>query len=200
MMISALSTMTVLSLACCAQNPTTAAQENPTIVAQKIYDEYDQSWANHDLNQMLGFFDPTFIAVDTKGKRIGFEDFRKQQTDIFNNAKLRNFNKKTTIKDVQLQAGRMVIYYQVETHFQYKDQTLGWESLIDTTSAESTWQRTRDRWKLVMIHALRDNIILDPKWEAMKRQEIQALGDKIKAIQGASSVLTPCNFSYNGCR
>ncbi|MBO0722706.1 MAG: hypothetical protein J2P41_17920, partial [Blastocatellia bacterium] len=120
--------------------------DKSNVTAQKLYDQIDQSWANHDVNQLLGFYDPSFTAVDTKGKRIGFAAFRKLETDLFDNAKLRNFNRKTTIKDVQLEAGRMVVYYGIEMHFQYQDQQVGWESLIDTASSEATWQKMGDQW------------------------------------------------------
>lgn len=178
-----------LSLACSAQPP--------TIVAEKLYDQIDQSWANHDVKQLLAFYDPSFTSVDVKGKRSSFADLRKQQTALFGNPQFRNFNRKTTLKDVQLQAGRMVVYYGNETHYQYHDQKAGWESLINTTSAEATWQKTGDQWKLVMIHALRENTSLDPQWAAARRQDLQ---NRLEAVQRASSVLTPCNMSYNGCR
>ena len=196
LMIFAHATMIALSLACSAQSPNNI-HSAPNIEAQKLYDRYDQSWGNHDLNQVLSFHDPSFTAVDAKGKRVGFADYRKQVTDTFGNPKLRNFNKKTTIKDVQLQAGRMVTYNQVELRLQYQDQNAGWEPIIITSSLEETWQRKGSEWKLVASHVFRVNTTLDPQWAAMRQQQLL---NSMKAVDRASSVLVPCNYSYTGCR
>ena len=190
-----------LTLACSISKGASTVDESPaqtpTIVAQILYDQYDQSFSNHDVKQLLDFYDPSFTLVDVKGKRIGFAEYRKQETDTFNNAQLRNFKKKTTIKDVQLQRSQLVVYYEAEMHFEYQDQKSGWESLIQTSSGETTWQRTGGRWKLVMGHVLRTNLGLDPQWAAMRRQQLE---NSLKAVDRASSVLVPCNYSYNGCR
>src|SRR5215475_7848513 len=114
-----------LSLACSISKGAFAADESPSrppsIVAQMLYDQYDQSFSNHDLKQLLDFYDPSFTFVDVKGKRIGFAEYRKQETDTFNNAQFRSFKMKTTIKDVQMQRGQMVVYYEAEADFQYRD-------------------------------------------------------------------------------
>lgn len=182
-----------LSLACRSE----LQAQSPTIVAEKLYDQYDQSWANHDLKQVLDYYDPSFTMVDAKGKRLGYADLRKQQTDTFYNKQIRNFERKTTIKDVQLQAGRLVVYYAVEMRFQYQDQKSGWETLLDTSTGEATWQKTGDRWRLLTGHVLRASLGLDPQWAAARRQQLE---NNLKAVQRASSVLVPCNYSANGCR
>jgi len=152
---------------------------------------------NHDVNQVLSFFDPSFTEIDEKGKHIGFADYRKQETDVFSSAQFKNFNRKTTVKDVQLEAGRMVVYYEAQTHFQWQHPKYGWELWINTLSAEATWQRRGDQWKLVISHVLRANTGMDPQWAAMSHAETM---NKLKAVQhAADSVLRPCTQSYNGC-
>lgn len=177
-----------LSLVCSAQTP--------TVVAEKLYDQIDQTWANHDVKQLLAFLDSSFTEVDEKGNHSGFAEYSKNATDLFANAKVKNFNSRTTIKDVQLQAGRMVVYYNSELHFQLQSSS-GWEPVIAINSAEDTWQKTGDKWKLVSNHVLRSSTGVDRDWLIMKHQEDM---NKLNAVQhAADSVLRPCTQSIHGC-
>jgi len=177
-----------LSMACSAQSP--------TIIAQKLYDQVDQSWANHDLNKVLSFLDPSYTTIDATGKRISYAEFRKQTTDNFHDPALRIISMKTTVKDVQQpQPGRIVVYFDAETHIQHLRQQVGWEPYTITGSAESTWQKMGDQWKLVANHVLRTNTTLDPQYAASRQQQLQ---DRLRAIQRAGDQRA-CTYSYNGC-
>lgn len=183
-----------LSMACGSQS---ASAQSPTVVAEKLYDQLDQSFSNRNLDQLLSLCDPSFTLIDANGKHKAFADFRKQLADVFNNDKYRNFDRKTTIKDVQMQAGRMVVYVGTETHFQYRDQKLGWEPAIDSMSTEATWQRKGGQWRLVLLHELRGQTRVDPQWAALKAKEYLKRAESDQHV--AESVLRPCVNSYNGC-
>lgn len=89
-----------LSMVCSAQAP--------NIIAEKLYDQYDQAFANHDLKQLLSMYDSGFTLIDLKGQHTGFAEFSKKQTQSFSDPQLRNFTSKTTVKDAQLKDGRLV--------------------------------------------------------------------------------------------
>lgn len=156
--------------------------QSPKIAAEKLLDQYDQAWANHDVNQLLDFYDSSFVYVDVKGERTDYATFRKKATEIFNSKQLRNFKRKTTIKDLQTQAGKMVIYYEEDSRYESVEKNLGWAPLIVSGSGEATWQRTANRWKLVYVKELRQDRQIDPKWLDLRRPQPR------------------CNYSYNGCR
>ena len=48
-MMCVLAAMLALSVVSLAQSP--------KVIAEKLCAQFDQAWANHDLNQLLGFFD-----------------------------------------------------------------------------------------------------------------------------------------------
>ena len=195
--ISALAAM-ALSLGCStAQVSDELHGQSPTIVAQKLYDQYDQSWVNHDLNKMLSFIDPSYSATDESGKHMGFAEYRKQQTGLFHDATLRFVGRKTTIKDVQQpQPGRIVVYYESEVHIQHQRPQVGWEPYIMTGSVEATWQKSGDQWKLVTNHILRTSTTLDPQYAASRQQDLQ---NRLRAVQHAGDSVRACTYSYNGC-
>ena len=70
MMIRMLVTTLALSAACSAQAP--------RVTAQILCDQWDQSYANHDLNRALAFVDSSLVSTDERGRRVTFAEFRKQ--------------------------------------------------------------------------------------------------------------------------
>lgn len=176
-----------LSMACTAQSP--------TIVAQKVLDQYDQSWANHNVNQTLSFLDPSFTDIDANGKQVSFADFRKTLMEIFNNPDLRNFTRRSKIKDAQLQGNRVVVYFDTETRYQHQRAQVGWEPYISTASSEVTLQKSGDQWRIVTVHVLRQSTTLDPQYAASRQQQLQ---NNLRAIQRAGDQRA-CTYSYNGC-
>lgn len=183
MLLSVLAAMLMLSLACRAQSP--------TVIAEELYDQWDQSYANHDLDQVLSFLDPSsYTLIDAKGKRLSFVQYRQSMLDLFTLSKFRSLNTSTEVRDVQEQAGRLVVYYKNEFHYEYHDQRQGWVPMIDTSTGLETWERKGSRWKVVMTRTLRDDLKVDPEWQAARLKELDA----------ERSMLMPCNYSYNGCR
>lgn len=177
-----------LSLICSAQTP--------SVVAGKLYDQIDQTWANHDAKQLLALLDPSFTVVDEKGNHKGFAEYSKMANDLFANEKFKNFSSKTTIKDVNMQAGHMVVYYSQDLHYQLQS-TSGWEPVLTSSSQEDTWQKTGGSWKLVSNHVIRLSTAVDRDWLVMKHQEIM---NKLGVVQhAADSVLRPCVQSIHGC-
>jgi hypothetical protein len=166
-------TMLTLSIACSAQAP--------NVVAEKLYDQLDQAFANHDLNQLLAFLDPsTLVAIDVRGKRSAFGEYRKQMEQWF--AQARNINANTVVKDVQLEDGRMVVYLKSETRFEFHDQRQGWVPQISTSSAEETWERKGGQWKVVLSKTLRGDTRVDPEWLAEKARLFQRSIDDARNI------------------
>lgn len=157
--------------------------QSPAVVADKLYAEFDQTLANHDLNRLLSFFDPSCTSTDEKGKQMPFAEQRKQMTDTFNNAQIKNFNGLHRIKQVRLEGGHMIVDYESELHFQYQDQKAGWEPVIQMTSGEETWQKKGDQWKLVAIHVLRSNMGVDPQYAAQRQQELRKRLDAIQNME-----------------
>lgn len=205
----ALTTMT-MSVACSAIKRASAARsaifaqstdrknsEPVNIVAEKLYDQIDQSYSNHDVKKLLDFYDPSFTLIDEKDKHIDFAEYRKQVTIDFENEQLKNFYKKTSIKDARLQEGRLVVYFDSTTRFEFRDPRYGWENWINLASTETTWKKTGDQWKMVNSHTLKASSGIDPQWFAQHRQDLQ---NQIRGIQrAADSVLRPCTQSARGC-
>lgn len=150
-----LATLLALSVSCSAQSP--------RVMAEKLYDQLNQAFANHDLNQMLSFFDSSFVSTDARGKRVEFTEFRKNWEQAF--AKIRHMNPSTTVKDVQLEAGRMVVYSKTEMHYELRTPGKGWVPQIIASSGEETWARRGGEWKLVRGRIFRTVLQVDPKWE-----------------------------------
>src|SRR5215475_3440775 len=99
-MICMLATVLALSVGSYAQAP--------NVIAQKLCARLDQANANHDLNQVLGFFDSGYVLTNERGKREAFADVSKRWEREFH--QLRHMNPTTTVEDVHLDAGRMVVY------------------------------------------------------------------------------------------
>jgi len=193
----ALATVLTLSVSACSwQAPNVTAQnvtaQNVTaqnVTAQKLYDQMDQSVARHDLNQMLSFYDSTYVFINERGKRVGFAESRKQLEQWFPRA--RNINSSTRIENVKLEAGRMVVYVKGEMHYELHDQNLGWVPQIVKVSGEDTWESKGGQWKLVLAKLLRIDMIADPEWMASQKgqKSIQNLVDTCQWN------VVPCNSS-----
>lgn len=169
-MSCALATVLVLSVGCSAQPP--------RVIAEKLCARLDQAYANHDLNQVLTFIDSSFVLTNERGKREAFTDVRKRLAQDF--PQLKSMNQSTTVQDVQLEAGRMVVNYKVESHFEFKTQSFGWAPEIHKETGEATWEKKGGEWKLVRETVFRADTQFDPKWVELKQQEINDFKDLIK--------------------
>jgi ketosteroid isomerase-like protein len=153
-MICMLATMLALSVGCSAQAP--------RVIAQKLYDQWDQAYANRDLNHLLGFYDSGYVSTDVRGKRLAFAEFRKELEHEF--AVYKRMNPRTTVEDVQLKAGRMVVCYKNEMRFEFHDRRLGWVPEVYKATGETTWERKGDQWKMIRSTTLRADAQVDPRW------------------------------------
>jgi hypothetical protein len=164
----------------------TCSAQAPNLTAQRLCDQVDQSVANHDLKQMLGFYDSTYVFIDERGNRVAFAKFRKQLEEWFPRA--RNISQSTRVQDVKLEAGRMVVYVKSEMHDELQDQRLGWAPQIVKVSGEDTWERKGGQWKLVLSKVLRTDMGFDPEWAASQKGQ--------KAIQDLVDV---CEWNVVRC-
>jgi len=73
--ISMLAAMLAVSLGCSTQPP--------RVIAQKLYAQRDQAYANQDVSQVLGFVDSSFVGTDDLGKRMTFEELRSKLEQWF---------------------------------------------------------------------------------------------------------------------
>jgi hypothetical protein len=178
MMICVLATTLAVSVNSCYA-------QAPRVIAQKLYDQLDQALANHDLNRELGFYDSSYVETDVQGKHMAFAEWRRQEEQYF--PLFRNINPSTTVEDVQLEAGRMVVYVKSEWHFEYHDQRYGWVPKIFNGTAEDTWERKGGQWKLVQTHNLRAKMQVDPKWLELQKQSL----DDARAIINCSGGCPP---------
>jgi hypothetical protein len=155
-MICILATMLALSVGCFAQAP--------RVIAQKLYDQLGQANANQNLNQVLGFYDSSYVSTDVQGKRAGFAELRKEKEQGF--AVFRHMNPSTIVEAAQLGAGRMVVYYKTETHYEFNDQRYCrcWAPQIYTATGEDTWERKGGEWKLVQSKVFRADTQVDARW------------------------------------
>ena len=129
----------------------------------------DQANADRDLNRVLGFFDSSYVDTDWRGNRLGFAEFREQVEQNFPH--YRRMSPSTTVEDVQLQAGRMVVSYKTESHFQFNVQRNGWTPMISKATGETTWEKKGDQWKIIRRTTLRYDVQVDPQW-AQAQMEI----------------------------
>jgi hypothetical protein len=163
-MMCLLATMLALGVGCFAQAPRT--------IAQQLCDQFDQSLANHDLNQILGFYDPSYVLTDERGNRATFAGVRKElEQDL---PKLRRMNQKTTVEDARLEADRMVVNYKSEMHYELRDQRNGWVPQISNSTGEQIWEKKGGHWKLVRSTTFRMDVQVDPKWVEAQKASIDA--------------------------
>src|SRR5215472_1328813 len=111
-MSSMLATVLALSVGCSAQAP--------KVIAQKLCDRLDQSWANHDLNHVFVFYDSSFVIIDKQGKSETLAEMRKGWEQAF--PRFRNMKPSTTVQDVRFEADRMVVSYKHGSHYEYNYQ------------------------------------------------------------------------------
>ena len=168
MMICILATSLAVGAGCSAQTP----RLTPRVLAQKLYDQLDQANAKHDLNQVLGFYDSSYVSTDQRGKREAYAEWRRGMEQAF--PLFRHVNPKTTVKDVQLEAGRMVVYTKSEWHFELYDQRNGWGPEIFIGKDEDTWEKKGGQWKLVRETSLHEDFPLHPKWNDASREKVNA--------------------------
>ena len=167
--------------------------ENSRTTLEKLYDRMDQALANQDVDKYLSFFQSdSYVLVDSKGKRIPFEEYSAASRK--NEAKKRNENPTTRIKDVQVANGRMVAYVEDDDQLEIDVEKDGWIPFNIAQTSEDTWEAKDGEWRLVLTKVLRVQQTIDPKWLAAQQ--------KIKQMQldAARAVIYPCNFSSNGCR
>ena len=82
---------------------------------------------------------------------------------------------KTTVENVQLEAGRMVVYTELEEKFEYHEDTLGWwMPWTYKGSGELTWERKGGQWKLVRAVYGADAQV-DPKWEEARHKAVMSI-------------------------
>jgi len=129
------------------------------VIAQKLYHQMDEAYANQDLNQVLGFVDLSIIITDERGKHRTPAEFRRQLERVFTGS--RRMNPTTILQDVQLEADRMIVHYKGEMHFESHDPFGDCIPMISEEAGEDTWQRRGDRWKLVRSTISRDDIHVD---------------------------------------
>jgi hypothetical protein len=97
----------------------------------------------------------------------------------------RNINPTTAVKDVQLDAGRMVVNWKFEAHYEYYHPRNGWVPQIYKSTGESTWERKGGQWKLVAETTFRGDAQVDPVWLEHVRRKAQ---DRIDAAEAAGRV------------
>ena len=151
----------------------------PRTIAEKLCDQLAQAEVNRDLNRTLSFYDSSYVGTDVRGKRVAFAEFRRLLEQNFPLS--RNVHKNTTVKDVQLQAGRMVVYWKTESNYQYFYQR-NWTPMISTGSGETTWENKGGQWKIVETTTFRWENQIDPEWLQHQAQM------RIKAAEAAGRV------------
>jgi hypothetical protein len=171
-------------------NPATV--ENSRTTLEKLYDQMNQALANQEIDKYLSFFQSDSYVVDSKGKQIPFSEYNASARK--DEAKKRNENATTRIKDVQVVNGRMVAYVEDDDQLEADVEKDGWIPFIITQTSEDTWEAKDGEWKLVLSKTLRLQQAIDPKWLAAQQ--------KIKQMQldAARALIYPCNSSSNGCR
>ena len=139
------------------------------VIAQKLYDQLGQANANQNLNQVLGFYDSSYVGTDAQGKRSGFAELRKETEQGF--AAFRHMNPRIIVEDAQLKAGRMVVQYKTETHYEFNDQRYCrcWQPHIYRATGEDTWEKKASEWKLVRSTSFSAHDQVDPKWAAEQK-------------------------------
>ena len=164
-MICMLSTMLAFSVGCFAQAP--------RVIAQKLYDQLGQAHANQNLNRVLGFYDPSYVGIDAQGKRSGFAELRKETEQGF--AVFRHLNPSIIAEDVQLEAGRMVVYWKSDWRYEFYDKRYCgcWEPHIYNATGEDTWERKDGEWKVVRTTAVRSHDQVDPKWVEVQTEIVR---------------------------
>jgi hypothetical protein len=154
----------------------------PRVVAQRLEDQVDQSYANHDLNQVLGFFDSSYVLTDERGKRQTFVEFRKELEKTF--SRVRKMNSGTVVDDVQSEAGRMVVHWKgemrYEANYEADNVHYGWVPMISKESGEDTWERKGGQWKLVRQTIDRADKQFDPSW-VKARADMEKAREKARA-------------------
>jgi ketosteroid isomerase-like protein len=165
-MMCLLATMLALSAGCFAQSP--------RMIAQKLADQYDQAYANQDLNRVLGFYDSSYVLTDSQGKRWAFAEWRKDLEQPL--AVYRHIHMNTTAEDVQLEGGRMVVYAKSESHFEFHDKSGGWVPMISKGTVETTWERKSDQWKMVRTTSIHYDVQVDPEYVKFQNDMIRCIG------------------------
>ena len=157
MMICVLATSFAVSVGCSAQAP--------RVIAQKLADQFDQANANHDLYKVLGFYDSSVIGTDERGKREALAEMRKRLEEGLPH--YRHIRATTVVQDVQLEAGRMVVYSKSEMHFEFLRKHNCWVPEIFNGSGSETWERKGDQWKIVRWTSFREDTQIDPNWASI---------------------------------
>jgi ketosteroid isomerase-like protein len=173
--ICMLATVLALSVGCSAQ----ASQAT----AQKLCDRLNQSWANHDLNQVMGFYDSSFVSTDEQGKSQAFREFRKEWEQSFQ--LIRKLNPSTTVQDVRLEAGLMIVSYKLEWHYELYNQSHDvWVPMILQSNGQKTWEKKGKEWRIVRDRTFTEDSEVDPRFlEQLNRDAWQ------RAIDGRGFIL-----------
>ena len=99
-------------------------------------------------------------------------------------------NQSSTVEDVHLDAGRMVVFVKNERHYELYNQRDGWRPIVAKITEEMTWERKGTEWRLVRETAYRAVAQVDPEWQ----KAVDELN--IKAAEPP-----PCNRDASGrCR
>lgn len=181
------------------------AAQTPAVIAQQLYTQVNQAYAQGDLNRLLTFMDErSYLNLDPQGKPSTIQQFRNDAQQVF--TLTRQLNMTTDVKDAHLQGTRLVTYVTNAGHYQLQDPGLGWVPLVINSSSEDTWQRKPDgQWKLIVSKSLHKQAHVDPAWMAAQlKQQDGPHKDMLNKFAADHQVLeqaqTPVCTYYKNCR
>ena len=178
-MMCLLATLLAFSVVCSAQAP--------KVIAQELCDRLNQANADRDLNRVFGFYDSSFVSTDEQGKSESFAEMRKRWEQEF--PLFRNMSQSTTVQDVQLEAGRMVVNYKMEMSYELRSQRDGWIPYTYKETGEATWEKKAGQWKMVGATTFRAETQRDP-------MSVESVEEDIKDFEAAQRVAECCDSRH----
>ncbi len=130
-----------------------AQAEDPALrkQMQALYASYDKMIAKGDVKGLIATLDPSFVAVDTEGKRTSYAEVKAQYQSIFDT--YRDCKSVTSVKHVQSQGGEVTVWAEVVINFKAK-QGNRWVAQKMTHRFAETLRPVNGVWKITYSQQL----------------------------------------------
>lgn len=112
---------------------------------QQLYAAFDRAVAKMDEKAILDFLDPSFVAVDERGKQMTYKDFKAMMKSMSGMAK--DMKSRITVQQVQGDMREAYAWITMESTMSVKEGKT-WKRMKMTERFVETLKKTPGGWKI----------------------------------------------------
>lgn len=151
----------VIAAAVITVSPVYAAAPEAKVktLIQSLYDRENAAADNKDARGMLAYVSPTFVGVDSSGKRVTYADMKDSIRQLLTLAS--GLEAGTVVRECKVTGDKAVVSVDDDIRLVISSDGQPSAHVDETSSSTDTWSKTSTGWRMVASRVLSHLVTVD---------------------------------------